>query len=173
MNNGRIYTRVDEIRGRLRLSSEESRQMEKTTEQYPMAVPDYYLSLIDPSDKEDPIRRMCIPAPEELDTVSYISKHKEISNVLISGGDSLMMSNEMIRRYLHAFSEMDHLDLIRLGTRIPVVFPDRIRKDSELQDIFRHYAKKKQLYVVIQFNHPREMKGRHESEAYPGERILL
>ena len=68
-----------------------------------------------------------------------------------------MMSNRMIRRYLETLTAMDHLDLIRFGTRVPVVFPDRVLQDPELQEMFREYADKKQLYIVTQFNHPREL----------------
>lgn len=76
-----------------------------------------------------------------LETVRYISEHEEVSNVLISGGDSLMMSNRMIERYLNAFTDMEHLDFIRFGTRIPVVMPDRVRNDPELQEIFGKSSK--------------------------------
>ncbi len=89
--------------------------------------------------------------------MTYISEHKEISNLLVSGGDSLLLSNEMIRKYMEALTSMDHLDLIRFGSRTPVVCPDRVLGDPELQDIFREYAKKKQIYIVSQFNHPREL----------------
>lgn len=89
--------------------------------------------------------------------MDYISAHKEISNVLVSGGDSLLLSNEMIEKYLKALTSMEHLDLIRFGTRIPVVFPERVSSDLKLQEIFRKYADKKQIYIVSQFNHPREL----------------
>lgn len=89
--------------------------------------------------------------------MDYISGHKEISNVLVSGGDSLLLSNRMIEKYLQALTSMKHLDLIRFGTRVPVVWPRRILDDSELQEIFRKYADKKQIYIVTQFNHPREL----------------
>lgn len=89
--------------------------------------------------------------------MEYISNHKEISNVLISGGDSLLLSNQAVERYLKALTSIEHLDLIRFGTRIPVVDPDRVLKDLELQNIFRTYAHKKQIYIVSQFNHPREL----------------
>lgn len=89
--------------------------------------------------------------------MDYISAHKEISNVLVSGGDSLLLSNEMIEKYLKKLTSMEHLDLIRFGTRVPVVYPERILKDSALQEIFRIYAEKKQIYIVTQFNHPREL----------------
>ncbi|MBS6398131.1 MAG: KamA family radical SAM protein [Clostridiales bacterium] len=91
------------------------------------------------------------------DMMEYIRAHREISNVLVSGGDSLMLSNQMLRRYLEALTAMDHLDLIRFGTRIPVVWPQRVLEDQELQDIFRTYAGRKQIYIVSQFNHPREL----------------
>lgn len=89
--------------------------------------------------------------------ITYISAHKELTNVLISGGDSLLLSDSMIENYLEALTEMEHLDLIRFGTRTPVVWPDRILKDQKLQEIFRKYARKKQIYIVTQFNHPREL----------------
>ncbi|HIY02091.1 MAG TPA: KamA family radical SAM protein [Candidatus Blautia faecipullorum] len=89
--------------------------------------------------------------------MQYIEEHKELTNVLVSGGDSLMLPNHMIRKYLQRLTAMEHLDLIRFGTRIPVVFPDRVLKDPELQEIFREYADKKQIYIVTQFNHPKEL----------------
>ena len=95
---------------------------------------------------------------KQFDTMmQYIAEHKELNNILVSGGDALMMPNHMIRNYLERLTAMDHLDLIRFGTRIPVVFPDRVLEDPELQDIFREFADKKQIYIVTQFNHPREL----------------
>ncbi len=217
-NTEKIYTNASEIAGYLGLTAEEEKQMQEILERYPMAVPEYYLSLIDREDPNDPIRRMCIPSLTETDMsgefdtsgeadntvqtglqhkyaqtalilstnrcamycrhcfrkrlvglddaetaknfeamMEYVAEHKELTNVLVSGGDSFMMSNRMIKRYLDALTGMEHLDLIRFGTRVPVVFPDRILKDQELQDIFRYYADKKQIYIVSQFNHPREL----------------
>ncbi|MEG0283458.1 MAG: KamA family radical SAM protein [Erysipelotrichales bacterium] len=91
------------------------------------------------------------------DMAKYVSEHKEISNVLISGGDSFVNSNERIKQMLDLFSEIDHLDFIRFGTRTPVVFPSRIYEDQELLDILSAYNKKKQIYVVTHFNHPKEL----------------
>ena len=73
---------------------------------------------------------------------AYIGSHPEITNVLISGGDSFLNSNQTIRRYLEAFSSISHLDLIRFGTRTPVVLPMRIYDDPELLDIFGLLYKK-------------------------------
>lgn len=89
--------------------------------------------------------------------MDYIHNHKEISNVILSGGDALMLPTKTLARYLFALAEMEHLDLIRIATRIPVVLPTRITEDTELQDALRSYGGKKQIYVVTQFNHPREL----------------
>ena len=91
------------------------------------------------------------------DITSYIKEHKEITNVLISGGDAFMNSNATIERYLEALCDIPHLDLIRFGTRVPVVLPQRITSDKELQHILQHYSLVKRLYVVTQFNHPTEV----------------
>ncbi len=91
------------------------------------------------------------------DAVDYIKQHKEINNVLITGGDSFMIDNELIEFYLEELSKVDHIDFIRFGTRTPVVFPDRIYDDKELLQILKKYSAKKTIYVVTQFNHPKEI----------------
>lgn len=88
---------------------------------------------------------------------AYVSQHSEISNILISGGDAFLNSNQVIKRYLEQFSSIPHLDLIRFGTRIPVVLPMRIYDDPELLALLKTYTQKKQIYVVTQFNHPNEL----------------
>lgn len=87
----------------------------------------------------------------------YVRNHPEISNVLVSGGDAFMNTNSVIQEYIDRFSEIGHLDLIRFGTRIPVVLPQRISDDPELLQILKDGCEKKQLYVVTQFNHPKEI----------------
>ena len=87
----------------------------------------------------------------------YVRSHPEISNVLISGGDSFLNTNEVIKEYLERFTQIDSLDFIRFGTRIPIVLPERIYGDDELLDMLEEYGKKKQLFLVTQFNHPKEI----------------
>jgi KamA family protein len=90
--------------------------------------------------------------------VKYIQKHKEINNVLVSGGDSFVLPTKVIRDLLDKLSEVDHLDFIRFGTKIPVTFPDRILKDKELLDSLKANSRKtRRIYAVTQFNHPREI----------------
>lgn len=103
------------------------------------------------------------------DVVSYIYEHKEVSNVILDGGDALMLPTKTLIRYLTAFTEMGHLDLIRITTRIPVVLPARISEDRDLHDALRLYGRKKQIYIITQFNHPNEV----TEDAGKALRILL
>ncbi len=91
------------------------------------------------------------------EAVEYIRNHKEINNVLITGGDSFLLENEMIEAYLQELTTIEHLDFIRFGTRTPVVFPERIYSDQDLLGILSKYSKLKRIYVVTQFNHPNEL----------------
>ncbi|MBQ6670344.1 MAG: KamA family radical SAM protein [Firmicutes bacterium] len=96
-------------------------------------------------------------AKQAEDTVKYVKAHPEITNVLVSGGDPLMNPNRIIKSYLEGLSAVDTLDFIRFGSRVPVTCPQRIYDDKELLDMFAEYAKKKTLYLITQFNHPREI----------------
>jgi KamA family protein len=90
--------------------------------------------------------------------VKYIKKHKEISNILISGGDSFVLPTKVIEGFLKKLSVIPHLDFIRFGTRVPVTFPDRILDDKALLKILKKYSSKnKRIYVVTHFNHPNEV----------------
>ena len=184
-----------------------------------MQVTSYYLSLIDWSNTDDPIRKMAIPSLDELnlegsydtsgeventklqglqhkysetalilatnrcatycrhcfrkrlvgrresseiisdfkDAVQYVKHHNEINNVLISGGDPLVLPNEIIEAFLSALSDVPHLEFIRFGSRAPVTFPSRFR-DNELLEIMEEYSSpERRLFVVTQFNHPKEI----------------
>lgn len=90
-------------------------------------------------------------------TLEYINSHKEVNNVLLSGGDVFCLPNNIIKKYIEGLSIIPHLDFIRLGTRSPVVFPKRIYEDNELLNILKNGVKSKQIYIVTQFNHPNEI----------------
>ena len=87
----------------------------------------------------------------------YIAAHTEIDNVLLSGGDALINENERLRQYLEAFCSIDHIRYIRIGTRVPVVLPQRIIRDEALLEMLREFVPRKQIIVVTHFNHPREI----------------
>lgn len=106
-------------------------------------------------------RLVGLPSEEILsrfeDAADYISNHEEINNVLISGGDPLVLSNELIEKFLKTLMEIDHIDFIRFGSRIPVTLPNRLY-DPYLLSLFKKYSRlDKRIYVVTQFNHPREI----------------
>lgn len=94
----------------------------------------------------------------DLDVVAaYLDAHPEITNVLVSGGDALLNSNERIDEILSMLSGIAHLDFIRIATRVPVTLPSRITSDSELVEILARHRERKQLIMVTQFDHPREV----------------
>jgi KamA family protein len=91
------------------------------------------------------------------DAAEYIAEHEEINNVLVSGGDPLVLSNEVIETFLEMLTRIDHLSFIRFGSRTPVTLPSRF-SDPELLALFKKYSQiDKRIYVVTQFNHPREI----------------
>lgn len=92
------------------------------------------------------------------EAVDYIKGHPEINNVLISGGDPFMVPAKTLSDLLKALDGIKHLDFVRIGSRVPVTFPKRILEDDELLDVLRAGNKpQRPLYVVTQFNHPREI----------------
>jgi len=89
------------------------------------------------------------------ETISYLNDHNEITNVLLSGGDSFCLTDEQIESYLKGLVQIDHLNYIRFGTRALVVYPDRISQN--LVRILKEYNQKKEIVIVTQFNHPKEL----------------
>lgn len=87
----------------------------------------------------------------------YLMAHPEVQNVLVSGGDALMNSNERIEEILSTLVKVPHLRYIRIATRVPVTLPTRVSEDAELLEILAKYNELKKLYVVTQFDHPREI----------------
>lgn len=91
------------------------------------------------------------------EATAYVQNHPEVTNVLISGGDAFMNPNHIIKRYLEELTKIDHLDFIRFGSRVPVTLPQRIYEDQEFLDMMSKYSQRKTIYLVTQFNHPREI----------------
>lgn len=94
-----------------------------------------------------------IPSKDELlQGIEYIRSHSEVRDVLLSGGDPFMLPDEYIEWILAAIRDIAHVEVIRIGTRVPVVLPYRIT--DELVSILKKYHP---LYVNTHFNHPREL----------------
>lgn len=82
----------------------------------------------------------------------YIRSHTEIRDVLISGGDPLTMSDEILDYILRNIRNIPHVEIIRIGTRVPVVLPQRIT--DNLISILRKYHP---LFISLHFSHPDEI----------------
>ena len=212
-------TTLEGLKEYIDLAAEEEEELQEVIDLHPMSIPRYYLSLIDPKDPDDPIRKMAVPSVNELDVTGfydtsgekentklpglqhkykntvlllsanvcsmycrhcfrkrmvgltndevmsrfdeayeYIGAHPEVNNVLISGGDSLILPTQVIAHLLEKLTRLPHLDYIRFGTRMVLAYPDRILKDDELVEVFKAYSKKdRRIYLSTQFNHPNEI----------------
>lgn len=201
------------------LSESEREQLKEVTDKFVFRVNDYYLSLIDWENPEDPIRKLVIPSKGELKEygrwdasdeetnyvvpgcqhkykttallivsevcgsycrycfrkrlfrddvkeatsnvspgLEYIASHPEINNVLLTGGDSLILSTSKLRSIIEGLRAIDHVKIIRLGSKIPVFNPMRISEDKELLELIRtHSTEDRRIYVMAHINHPREI----------------
>jgi lysine 2,3-aminomutase len=181
-----------------------------------MAITPYYLSLIDPNDPHDPVRRQCIPTalethqaaadlldplhededsptpglthrypdrvlflitdmcsmycrhctrrrfagqtdnecgPDRIEkALEYIEKTPTVRDVLLSGGDALMVSDKKLEYIISRLRQIPHVEIVRLGTRTPVVCPQRIT--PELCDMLKKYHP---IWINTHFNHPNEV----------------
>ncbi len=86
------------------------------------------------------------------ESIRYIEDNKEIRDVLITGGDPLTLSNKSLENIISRIRNIKHVEIIRIGTRIPVTIPARI--DDSLVNMLKKYHP---LYINVQFNHPREI----------------
>jgi len=198
---------------------EQRRRLKKVTKKFAFRANDYYLSLIDWSNEDDPIRRIIIPHEGELipwgkldaseeahyaktlglehkysDTalllvnnicggfcrfcfrkrlfmnedsevthnispnLQYIRNHPEISNVLLSGGDPLIMSTKKLESFIQRIRCIEHVKIIRIGTKMPAFNPYRITEDPSLTEMLNRYSlPQKRIYIMTNFNHPREL----------------
>lgn len=84
--------------------------------------------------------------------VDYIRKNPEIRDVLLSGGDALLISNKRLEEIIKKLRTIDHVEIIRIGSRTPVVMPQRITTD--LVEMLKKYHP---IYLNLQFNHPKEI----------------
>lgn len=84
--------------------------------------------------------------------VRYIEQNPKIRDVLISGGDPLTMSDDRLEMIIAKVRKIEHVEIIRIGTRVPVVMPMRIT--PELMAMLKKYQP---IWINTHFNHPREL----------------
>jgi len=93
-----------------------------------------------------------VPAEQINAAIDYIAKTPAVRDVLISGGDSLLLPDAEIERILKALRAIEHVEIIRFGSRLPVVLPSRIT--PELCGILKKYHP---IWLNTHFNHPNEI----------------
>lgn len=84
--------------------------------------------------------------------IDYIKAHEEVRDVLISGGDPLILPDESIKWLLKRVSAIPHVEMIRIGTKAPVVLPQRVTRN-----LVKILKSVRPLYVSIHFSHPDEL----------------
>ncbi|TSA49707.1 lysine 2,3-aminomutase [archaeon] len=209
-------TSVDELRRVVELTPSEEQGIRNSLGTLRMAITPYYASLMDPKDRDCPIRKRAIPSSEELrireedildplneDTdspvpgithrypdrvlflltdqcsmycrhctrrryagetdrprakdeidqcIQYIKETPQVRDVLLSGGDPLTFTDDWLEDIIHRVYEIPHVEIIRIGTTIPVVLPQRVT--PKLVSMLRKYHP---LYINTHFNHPKEV----------------
>ncbi len=89
----------------------------------------------------------------ELDrAIAYLREHTEVRDVILSGGDPLLLPDHLLERILKALRRIPHLELIRIGSRVPGTLPQRIT--PKLCEIIKRYHP---IYMNLHFNHPDEL----------------
>jgi KamA family protein len=212
----RYINKLDQVQG---LSDQERQQLQPVAERFAFRTNEYYQSLIDWNDPDDPIRRIVMPDIQELDefgemdasdehsytvrkglehkygdtalllvnnvcgaycrfcfrkrlftdgndevtnditdAVAYISQHPEINNVLLSGGDPLIMSTGKLAKIIKQLRDIKHVRIIRIGTKMTAFDPYRILNDPSLLEMLSEYSlPDRKIFVMAHFNHPREL----------------
>jgi lysine 2,3-aminomutase len=85
--------------------------------------------------------------------IDYVASHPEIRDVIVSGGDPLTLPVSKLRWFVTELAAIDHVDVIRIGTRVPVTLPQRLF-DNELVDLLAAAGK---IWIQTHFNHPVEI----------------
>jgi KamA family protein len=92
------------------------------------------------------------------DAINYIRQHPEINNVILSGGDPLIMSTEKIEKIIAPLREIDHVNTIRIGTKMVAYNPYRILHDEKFHAMVQKYStREKRIYIMSHFTHPNEI----------------
>ena len=93
------------------------------------------------------------PSHNDQRMIQYVREHKEIHDVIVSGGDPLSLPVSKLRWFVNELAAIEHVDVIRIGTRVPVTLPQRLF-DPDLVDLLRRAGK---IWIQTHFNHPREI----------------
>lgn len=93
-----------------------------------------------------------VPKPQLDAAIDYIRRTPQVRDVLLSGGDGLLVNDHILEYILSSLRAIPHVEIIRIGTRAPVVFPQRITDD--LVNLLKKYHP---VWINTHFNHPNEL----------------
>lgn len=212
----KYLTKIEQLE---HLSPAEKTELKQVADEFAFRSSEYYLSLIDWNDPDDPIRTLIIPNLQELDewgrldpsdektycvlpglehkypstalllvsnvcdgicrycfrkrvfinpqrgylrdlpaAIQYIKQHREITNVLLTGGDPLVLKPSKLENIIRELRSIEHIHIIRIGTKIPAFNPSRIVDDPALPEVIKKYSTdQKKIYIMTHFIHPREL----------------
>ena len=92
------------------------------------------------------------------EALNYVKNHKEITNILLTGGDALALSTSKLENIIKQLRKIEHIQIIRLGTRALSYYPHRVINDPSLLEILKKYSTDgKKIYVMTHFVHPKEI----------------
>ncbi|UCD64351.1 MAG: KamA family radical SAM protein [Candidatus Zixiibacteriota bacterium] len=92
------------------------------------------------------------------DGLEYVRQHPEVSNVLMTGGDPLVLSTPRLEKIVAALRCIDHVRIIRIGSKMPAFNPFRILNDDTLVEMLAKYSwPDRRIYLMCHFDHPREL----------------
>ena len=96
--------------------------------------------------------------PDVAEGIEYIRRHEQISNVLLTGGDPMLLSTRRLEKIFTSLREIDHVRIIRIGTKMPAFNPFRFIDDPQLiEALKRHSLPDKRIYFMCHFDHPVEL----------------
>jgi len=216
MTYPKYITKLEQIK---ELDGKERDELQKVCEKYAFRANEYYISLINWDDPDDPIRRIVIPDTRELEmwgnldasdekkytkvhglehkyehtaillvndvcggycrfcfrkrifmninneierditeALKYIREHKELNNILLTGGDPLVLSTAKLEKIISRLRKIDHVKIIRIGSKIAAFNPFRIINDPSFIEMLGKFSMpEKKIYFMAQYNHPREL----------------
>lgn len=93
-----------------------------------------------------------VPKDQINNCIEYIRNHPEVRDVVLSGGDALMLSDDLLEYIISNLRQIPHVEIIRIGSRTPVVMPQRIT--PALCDMLKKYHP---IWLNTHFNHPNEI----------------
>ncbi|MFI0772727.1 KamA family radical SAM protein [Streptomyces sp. NPDC021218] len=111
--------------------------------------------------------RFAAPNPKSL--ISYLGHHPEVSDVLLTGGDPMVMSTDRLRSHVEPLLTIDTIRTVRIGTKSVAYWPYRFVTDRDSDDVLRLFervvATGRQLAIMAHFSHPRELESDIAREA--------